>query len=296
MISESWAAKQSSWGGGCAWQADKVSFKNFCVRAVNGSVTSPERKQLYSYLVECFLDADGDRDGLVNASEFDFLLEHAASLPRRFGLAPSWVECYGDVAGRAAARKEMFHHMDAHQTGSIGMEEWVEFTMAHITDKVRTLQPETVDFCHLEKSTQEEFVLFLKSAMRDRHSEEFKSLYEHLLKTFVEQDRLMKGCIGFEEFDSLIEAAARAPRTLGLAPETQDLYQSSTHRQQVRLEIFDTMDRDKTGTITFNDYLNWALGHIASKVQQFGDAPPAADVADPLTFAIPRYAQSNLLA
>jgi Ca2+-binding EF-hand superfamily protein len=279
-------AKQSPWGGGCLWQSDKTAFKNFCIRAVNGSVTSPERKELYGFLAECFLDADSDRDGLVSADEFDFLIERAASLPRRFGLAPSWVECYGDVAGRSAARKEMFRQMDKDQSGKIGMEEWVEFTMAHIQEKVRSLQPETVDFANLGKSTQEEFVAFLELAMQNRHSEEFKALYEHLFKTFVEQDAMVKGAITFEEFDLLIEEAAEAPRILKLAPQAHEAYASAEDRQHARRELFDTMDKDKGGAITFDEYLNWAIGHIAQKIQDFraGNryvAPPAATYAAP---------------
>lgn len=264
-------AKQQDapWGGGCAWQCDKTSFKEFCVRAVNGNPSSRDRKELYGFLAECFLDADSDRDGLVSMDEFDFLIERAASLPRRFGLAPSWVECYGDVEGRQRARKEMFRQMDKDQSGKIGMEEWVEFTMAHIAEKVRTLAPGTVDFSHLERSTQEEFVSFLEVAMQNRHSEQYKALYEHLFKTFVEKDVMVKGAINFEEFDLLIEEAAKAPRTLGLAPQAHQAYDSAAHRQESRKQLFDTMDKDKGGTITFDEYLGWAVSHIAQKIQEF---------------------------
>lgn len=285
------------WGGGCAWQSDKTAFKEFCQRAVNGSPHSKDRKELYGFLAECFLDADSDRDGLVSSEEFDFLIERAASLPRRFGLAPSWVECYGDVAGRQAARQEMFRQMDKDQSGKIGMEEWVEFTMAHIAEKVRTLQPVTVDFSALERSTQEEFVSFLELAMQNRHSEQFKALYEHLFKTFVEKDVMVKGAINFDEFDLLIEEAAKAPRTLNLAPQAHQAYDSAAHRQAARKQLFDTMDKDKGGTITFDEYLNWAISHIAQKIQEFRAghryqppvhvAPAVTMSAAPVTYAAP---------
>merc|ERR1711870_140164 len=95
------------WGGGCPWSSDKTEFKKWCKAAIDYP-RGKERKELYGYLAECFLDADGDRDGKVGVDEFDFLIEKAASLPRRFGLAPTWQEEYGDVARRAAARKHMF--------------------------------------------------------------------------------------------------------------------------------------------------------------------------------------------
>jgi hypothetical protein len=188
----------------------------------------------------------------------------------------------------------MFRQMDTDQSGKIGMEEWVQFSMSHIAEKVRTLHPDTVDFSALEKSTPEEFVSFLELAMQNRHSEEFKGLFEHLFKTFVEQDVMMKGTINFEEFDLLVEEAARAPRSLRLAPQAHECYQSTMQRQQVRRELFDTMDKDKGGTITFDEYLNWAIGHIASKIQEFqagnryvppATSAPLTHAAAPVTYA-----------
>merc|ERR1711907_137958 len=121
-------------------------------------------------------------------------------------------------------------------------------------------------------------------AMQNRHSEQFKALYEHLFKTFVEQDIMVKGSINFEEFDLLIEEAAKAPRTLRLAPQAHESYTSAAQRQQARRQLFDTMDKDKGGNITFDEYLNWAIGHIAGKIQEYraGNryaAPAAAPVA-----------------
>jgi len=202
-------------------------------------------------------------------------------------LAPSWMECYGDVNGRAAARREMFAQMDKDQSGKIGMEEWVEFTMAHIAEKVRTMQPDTVDFAALERSSQEEFVAFLELAMQNRHSEQFKALYEHLFKTFVEQDVMVKGAINFEEFDLLIEEAAKAPRTLRLAPQAHESYTSAAQRQQARQQLFATMDKDNGGSITFEEYLNWAIGHIAGKIQEYRAGNRYAAAPAPVTYAAP---------
>merc|ERR1711907_591248 len=129
-------------------------------------------------------------------------------------------------------------------------------------------------------------------AMQNRHSEQFKALYEHLFKTFVEQDIMVKGSINFEEFDLLIEEAAKAPRTLRLAPQAHEAYTSQAQRIQARKQLFDTMDKDKGGNITFDEYLNWAIGHIAGKIQDYraGNryAPPAAPVAyaaPPVTYS-----------
>lgn len=231
--------------------------------------SSKERKELYGYLSECFLDSDGDRDGLVGMEEFDFLVEKAAVMPRRFGLAPNWVECYGDVAHRQQARQEMFNQMDKHRRGKIGMEEWVEFTMQHIGEKVKTLRFDTIDFAHLEKAGREQFVAYLEEALANSHSEQFKALYQHLFRVFVESDRDEKGGITIEQFDVLIEDAAQAPRALGLAPTTAQAYPTEAHKRAAREAEFNAMDNDQSGTVTFDKFLNWALTHIASKVQEY---------------------------
>merc|ERR1712187_1059930 len=261
-------AKTAPWGGGCAWQYDKSSFKSWLQKAID-QPSSPDRKELYGYLCECFLDADGDRDGLISHEEFDFLIEKAAAMPRRFGLAPSWVECYGDVQHRQAARRQMFVQMDKHQRSKIGMEEWIEFTMAHITEKARQLNMAALDFAHLESSGQEQFVSYLEAAIANRHSEEFKALYEHLFKTFVESDKDEKGAITIEQFDILIEDAAQAPRVLGLAPTTQQSYPTEAKKRAAREAEFAAMDFDRTGVVTFDKFLGWALDHIAKKVSSY---------------------------
>lgn len=56
-----------------------------------------ERKELYDFLSECFVDPDGDLHGIVGADEFEFLMETAALLPRQCGLAVSCVEFHGNM-------------------------------------------------------------------------------------------------------------------------------------------------------------------------------------------------------
>merc|ERR1719162_2650453 len=88
------------------------------------------------------------------------------------------------------------------------------------------MEKDTLDFAHLEKTSPEQFVEFLGKALGDRHSEEFKSLYEFLFKTFVESDVEERGAITWDQFDILIEDAAKAPRAVGLAPSTAQTYQT----------------------------------------------------------------------
>jgi len=272
------AAQGQPWGGGCAWASDKTEFRRW-VKAAFDFPTGKERKELYGFLCECFLDADTDRDGLVRPGEFDFLIEDAAALPRRFGMAPSWNECYGNENNRRQARSQMFNQMDTQRRGAIGMEEWIDFALKHIQEKVRTMKPEALDFKHLSQVSPDQFVQYCDIAVNNKHSEEYKSLYEHLFKVFVESDVEEKGTVRFENFDRLIEDAAAAPRKVGLAPMGSN---AAFRRQE-----FQKMDADGSGTITFEEFLQWALVHIKGKVDGYkaGRGRPVMAGACPMPVA-----------
>jgi Ca2+-binding EF-hand superfamily protein len=260
-------ATETPWGGGCPWQSDKTEFKQWCKMATQNP-SGKERKELYGFLSECFLDADGDRDGMVGADEFDFLVEKAASLPRRFGLAPSWVEFYGNIETRMQARKQMFDQMDSDKTGKVRLEEWVRFAIAHITEKVRTMK-DVIDFQHLERVRPEDFVKYCNVAVSNRNSEEYKSLYEHLFKTFVESDVEENGAIRRSQFDVLIEDAAKAPRILGLAPSSVQAYPTEMDKIAARDQLFAAMDSQRRGFVSFSDFLNWTVQHVSGKVMNY---------------------------
>lgn len=198
------------------------------------------------------------------------MIEKAAAMPRRFGLAPSNSEMYGDNSAQMQqVRRQMFDQMDKRRRGKIGMEEWVAFAIAHISEKVKGINWGTLDFCHLEKSSPSTFVKFLEQALADKGSEQYKSLYEFLFKTFVESDVEERGAITLEQFDILIEDAAQAPRALGLAPTTEQAYSNPAQKRQARQREFQQMDVDRAGVITFDKFLNWCLTHVAAKIQEY---------------------------
>lgn len=97
-------------------------------------------------------------------------------------------------------------------------------------------------------------------------AEEYKELYSFLYRNFVEADTDQKGTITLEQFDVLVEKSAAAPRQLGLAPASATMFASVQARVASRKQLFDAMDADKSGTITFEEYLGYTLQHIAEKV------------------------------
>merc|ERR1712176_1182414 len=116
------------------WQTTASTFAVW-VRMAMEQPRSEERRELYTFLTDCFMDADADRDGFVNKEEFDFLCEKAAALPRRFGLAPSWRDLYSPVEARQAGRRELFQKVDSSKRGTIGMDDWIQYSFKHIEEK-----------------------------------------------------------------------------------------------------------------------------------------------------------------
>jgi len=271
--------KQQGAVGACPWSTESVAFKRWVTDAV--SCNGSERAELYAFLTECFKDADTDRDGFVNGDEFDFLIEKAAALPRRFGLAPSWKVLYGDIATRQSSRSKLFSIIDKEKKGLVGIDNWIQYAFQHIAEKVKTMPMKTLDFENLQASGKNNFLRFLRTATSDKSSVEFQELYQFLFKNFVLADTDQKGSVNFDQFDHLVELSANAPRSLGLAPPTEQMFRSTGERRAARKKLFESMDFDKGGTISFDEYLKYTVNHIAEKVR-------SKDAEEPV-FSTPKW-------
>ncbi len=74
------------------------------------------------------------------------------------------------------------------------------------------------------------------------------------------------GAVDHVEFDKMVEAAVIAPRRFGLAPSTESMFKDDADRVATRKRDFDTMDTKKTGFISFDEWLHYAVNHIIKKV------------------------------
>jgi len=250
----------SPWGGD-AWRHDKTAFTTLIANAAKGADT-PARRELYGYLAISFGDVDANKDGYITADEFDQLLEKVAGLPRRYGLAPSWVKEFGgDAAKRAASRRAIFDKLDTASglppRQKLGLAQFITWAFDHIWGKAQTVD-QRVDPAHLSNSTEAEFVHYMDKAVNRPGSGSSTTLYNFLLTTFVNADTSNSGKISEADFDSLIEEAAKAPRFFGLAPMTSS--------KAERKAIFDLMDDNKTGHVTFRKFLKWTVKHVRGKV------------------------------
>jgi len=259
-VVRSFAAVASPWGSD-TWRYDKNAFLNWCTEAVDPKPSAAKR-ELYGMLAMRFGDTDVDKDGKINAAEFDGLCEDVASLPRRFGLAPSWEKEYGSIERRTASRKAMFDMLDLRQgppRNWIGLEQFVTWATNHLITKVATIDMKAeVDFYHVEQYGEHQTLVFLEQAVTDPNSRAHASLYEFLLAIFTEVDSRSTGVLTFGEFDTLLSRAAEVPRTFGLAPPDAS--------KEVRKQFFDSMNDAQMGGVTFRTLLAWTVEHTKGKI------------------------------
>lgn len=259
----SFASAATPWGNE-AWRHDKTAFLAWAKAAVEQH-ESIEKRQLYGFLANAFGDVDGNKDGFITPDEFDRLCETVAALPRRFGLAPSWQKEYdGNLSRRLVARYELFDAIDSKKgqmRGVMGMQMFVQWASEHVIKKVAAVRHSPVDFYHISDFTEKEFLEYLELAITDKNSDAHAALYEYVLTLFVEADATNTGAINFEQFGALINQAATLPRSFGLAPDDSS--------EEARRAIFDSMDDNKEGFVTFRKVLRWLHEHTAEKLAEY---------------------------
>jgi len=203
----------------------------------------------------------------VNLQEFDQMVEKAGAFPRAHGLAPLTGDIFPTAAARVQGRRRHFEAMAAGQ-GSVSFEQWLEFTYTHVCAKVRGLGEAAVPKPRMKPSSmsRSEFVAFCRRAMSDKSSQEYEALYQFLLQCFTVADSDYDGKVDAEEFDMMVELAAKDVRRLGLAPTHKQTYRNGTERRAARTQLFDQINADRSGYISFEEWLEYALRHIAGKV------------------------------
>merc|ERR1712224_771614 len=122
------------------------------------------------------------------------------------------------------------------------------------------------DVSGFESMGRAQFIAFARLAVTDRSSPEFERLYQFLLDCFSAADNDYDGKVDAEEFDMMVELAAKDVRRLGLAPTHKQTYRNGTERRAARTQLFDQINADRSGYISFEEWLEYALRHIAGKV------------------------------
>merc|ERR1712037_17669 len=102
----------------------KEEFEFFMQRALasysGGTNNDDNYIELYNILLRSFAIADTDYDGQVSIEEFQYMIEAAASLPKKFGY--DWWE---------GSSEDFFGKIDENGDGSITFDEWLSFALKH---------------------------------------------------------------------------------------------------------------------------------------------------------------------
>lgn len=243
---------------------ESKEFLTFLTKAIADS-TSSESKTFYYHLLKVFTDADNDSDGCINVDEFTGLIDIAAKLPRHLGFAPSKDETFkGDVELMKKVRAKEFSTMDINKDGTITFNEFLSYVRRHIAEKLELInQKSDTLYKEMPDMGKDEFHTFLINALNDPKGKESKIFYYHLLKVFTEADLDHDGTINVDEFSGLIDRAAALPRKLGFAPTKEDQFKGDKElMKKVRADEFATMDFNKDGNITFNEFLAYTRKHV----------------------------------
>jgi hypothetical protein len=170
---------------------------------------------------------------------------------------------------------------------------WLEWAYAHICDKATRLDPSlsgkapavddlseaTFGSHHRTKlssvmrgitvahatENRATFVKFIKKATATKDSAEYAELRHYLMDCFVECDTDFDGLIKADTFDDMVERAGALPRKWGFAPTTSEMFSSEDQQAAYRLKIFKEINVSGTGSIPFDEWMNWSYSHICKK-------------------------------
>merc|ERR1711887_363249 len=121
--------------------------------------------------------------------------------------------------------------------------------------------------------SKEDFIWFIKRAIKDKKSDAYAELYHCLIKMFVDADTNKDGLVSRGSFSKLVDIAASIPRMYGYAPPDADLYKTEAEKEQARQKMFDSTDLKATGVITVDEWLKFCMEHIIAKTATLAAHP-----------------------
>merc|ERR1712055_851550 len=121
--------------------------------------------------------------------------------------------------------------------------------------------------------SKEDFIWFIKRAMKDKKGDAYAELYHCLIKMFVDVDTNRDGLVSKGSFSNLVDIAASIPRMYGYAPADAELYKTEDEKDKARQKMFDSMDLKATGAITVDEWLKFCMEHIIAKADTLAAHP-----------------------
>jgi len=233
----------------------KHNFVSFVNKAAKDQ-KSFEHKELYNFLVECFVDNDTDYDGQVSFNGFNSMIAEAATAPRRFGFAPHTREMYESKEDYEAERMKLFNMLRGTQE-RIPLEGWLMWAQAHLKEKVGDGLEEHSE-ARWERS-KADYISFLKGVMAAKSSHnpksststQMKEHYMNSVRQFTTADSACTGKIDQSQFSGLMASCAKVPAKHGIK-----LYDDVNFK--------DVSSDGKT--VTMKDFLDWKTNYLQAKL------------------------------
>jgi len=233
----------------------KHNFVSFVNKAALNS-KSFEHKELYNFLVECFVDNDTDYDGQVSFNGFNSMIAEAATAPRRFGFAPHTRELYESKEEYEAERMKLFNTLRG-TNERIPLEGWLMWASAHLKEKVGDGLEEHSE-ARWERS-KADYIAFLKGVMSAKSSHNAKSststqMKEHYMNSvrqFTDADTGCMGKLDQAQFNGLMAVCAKVPAKHGMNLYTDVQFSSVSSDGKC---------------VTMKDFLDWKINYLQTKL------------------------------
>jgi len=248
---------------------NKEEFSKFLITAVQPG--SAEHTELFWYLVELFVENDGNKDGIVTKRAFPAMVDKLVVMPKKVGVLHPDHELYEDDESKRLARQEqLFVAANPRGDDKMTLDEWTKFAMGVFCAMIQCSNG--------FNRSKEDFIWFVKKAVNDKHSHAHGEMYHCLLKMFVDADTNRDGLVSKASFSKLIDIATALPRDYGY-PVENEVQGTDEEKEIMRQKIFSSMDLKNTGVITFDEWLKYCQENIFAKIATM-DAHPILDQGD----------------
>merc|ERR1711970_1597921 len=248
---------------------NKEEFTKFLITAIQPGTA--EHTELYWYLVELFVDNDTNKGGIVTKRAFPAMVDKMIAMPKKLGILHPDQELYEDDESKRLARQEqLFVAANPRGDDKMTLDEWSKFAMGVFCMMIQ---------CNNGfNRSKEDFIWFVKKAVKDKQSHAHGEMYHCLLKMFVDADTNRDGLVSKASFSKLIDIAIALPKQYGY-PVENEIHGSEQEKETARQKIFSSMDLKNTGVITFDEWLKYCQENVFAKIATM-DAHPILDQAD----------------
>lgn len=199
--------------------------KHDFVHFINNATLDPsseERKELYKFLVQCFVDNDTDYDGEVSYRGFCAMIAESALAPRRFGFAPHTRDLFSSKEEYDLQRVSMYKELCSGTDKKIKLEGWLNWAMPHIKEKVGSGLVEHKE-ARWERS-KEDFVSFCKGIAKEKSSlntkskssTQYKEFYMMNCDVFKQCDTEKSGLLNERGLNNMLSKLDAVPKKWGL--------------------------------------------------------------------------------